>query len=87
MLEQCLHCPRRTGDREGPCIGQYMINDAYCVKAKAGDPRYLDAILGWEAGPAFVTPPAPPPQDPDEAARLRRAAKPRMPLGVKQSRG
>jgi hypothetical protein len=71
----------------GPCIGQFMINDAYCVKAKMDDCRYIEAILTWRPARESDDSPDPTPDDPAEAARLRREKKPKIPLGVKQKHG
>lgn len=80
MLTQCDDCPRRAAGLAGPCIGQFMVNDAYCVMARMGDPTHVAAILTWQpcgdagAAEAPGTPAwTPAPLDPEEYARLRAA--------------
>lgn len=50
MLTQCPECPRRAAGLPGHCIGQSMINDSYCLRARMGDWRSIDAILTWQPG-------------------------------------
>jgi hypothetical protein len=81
MTGKCEHCPVRGLDR--PCLAETTGHRRYCELVDPGHPAYRPAYIPLLA----ETAPAPEPEDPAEAARRRRASKPRIALGVKQRHG
>jgi hypothetical protein len=72
---KCEHCPAR--DRSGPCLAQSTRHPRYCAFVDPDSPDYRPAYIALLAGGG------PPVPSPEEVARARRAAKPRVPLGTR----
>lgn len=75
---KCAHCP--AASRPGPCLAQAARHPRYCAFVDPESPDYRPEYVAFLAGTQTEITEA-------EAARQRRAAKPRVPLGVRPKGG